>query len=87
MTHTTFPIRATATEAEHQAHLRRAVVASTVGTTIEWYEFSDLQHDEAIDVRQVIMHFTEQAETPILPLKEIGNGNASDRSFPSVLSR
>jgi metabolite-proton symporter len=24
---------------EHRAHLRRAVVASTVGTTIEWYDF------------------------------------------------
>src|SRR3954463_12761245 len=38
MTDTTFPIRTTA-EAEHRAHLRRAVVASTVGTTIEWYDF------------------------------------------------
>ena len=36
MTDTTFPVRTTAVEAEHQAHLRRAVVASTVGTTIEW---------------------------------------------------
>ncbi|HEX5319312.1 MAG TPA: MFS transporter [Stellaceae bacterium] len=27
------------TEAEHRAHLRRAVIASTVGTTIEWYDF------------------------------------------------
>ncbi len=26
-------------EAEHRAQLRRAVVASTVGTTIEWYDF------------------------------------------------
>src|SRR5215813_13167328 len=26
-------------EAEHQAALRRAVIASTVGTTIEWYDF------------------------------------------------
>src|SRR5580700_6804115 len=26
-------------EAEHGRHLRRAVVASTVGTTIEWYDF------------------------------------------------
>jgi MFS family permease len=26
-------------EAEHRSHLRRAVVASTVGTTIEWYDF------------------------------------------------
>ncbi len=24
---------------EHRAHLRRAVIASTVGTTIEWYDF------------------------------------------------
>jgi hypothetical protein len=24
---------------EHQACLRRAVIASTVGTTIEWYDF------------------------------------------------
>src|ERR1700760_827946 len=39
MTDTTFPVRTTAVEAEHQAHLRRAVVASTVGTTIEWYDF------------------------------------------------
>ena len=26
-------------EAEHRAHLKRAVIASTVGTTIEWYDF------------------------------------------------
>src|SRR5579862_9511821 len=26
-------------DAEHRAHLRRAVIASTVGTTIEWYDF------------------------------------------------
>jgi MFS family permease len=27
------------TEAEHQRHLRRAIIASTIGTTIEWYDF------------------------------------------------
>ena len=26
-------------ETEHKAHLRRALIASTVGTTIEWYDF------------------------------------------------
>ena len=26
-------------EAEHSAQLRRAVIASTIGTTIEWYDF------------------------------------------------
>ena len=26
-------------EAEHQRQLRRALIASTVGTTIEWYDF------------------------------------------------
>ena len=26
-------------EQEHGAQLRRAVIASTVGTTIEWYDF------------------------------------------------
>src|ERR1051325_12107946 len=26
-------------QAEHSRHLRRAVIASTVGTTIEWYDF------------------------------------------------
>jgi hypothetical protein len=26
-------------DSEHQACLRRAVIASTVGTTIEWYDF------------------------------------------------
>src|SRR4249919_224010 len=26
-------------EAEHQKQLRRALIASTVGTTIEWYDF------------------------------------------------
>jgi MFS family permease len=26
-------------EAEHSSHLRRALIASTVGTTIEWYDF------------------------------------------------
>jgi metabolite-proton symporter len=27
------------TDVEHSTHLRRAVIASTVGTTIEWYDF------------------------------------------------
>jgi hypothetical protein len=39
MTDTVFRVEVTAAEAEHRAHLRRAVVASTVGTTIEWYDF------------------------------------------------
>ena len=26
-------------ETDHRAQLRRAVIASTVGTTIEWYDF------------------------------------------------
>ena len=26
-------------ETEHRAHLRRAMIASTVGTTIQWYDF------------------------------------------------
>jgi hypothetical protein len=26
-------------EVEHQSALRHAVIASTVGTTIEWYDF------------------------------------------------
>src|SRR5215470_13182081 len=29
----------TLSEADHSAQLRRAVIASTVGTTIEWYDF------------------------------------------------
>ncbi|MGE3781423.1 MAG: MFS transporter [Alphaproteobacteria bacterium] len=39
MIDTTFPTAAITAEAEHRAHLRRAVIASTVGTTIEWYDF------------------------------------------------
>src|SRR3954452_596369 len=35
----TFPAADMQADAEHRAHLRRAVVASTVGTTIEWYDF------------------------------------------------
>src|SRR6201996_684689 len=27
------------TEAEHSAQLRKAIIAATVGTTIEWYDF------------------------------------------------
>ena len=27
------------TPSEHQVQLRRAVIASTIGTTIEWYDF------------------------------------------------
>lgn len=29
----------TLTEAEHLTQLRRAVIAGTIGTTIEWYDF------------------------------------------------
>ena len=27
-------------DAQHSAELRKAVIAATVGTTIEWYDFS-----------------------------------------------
>src|ERR1700739_2020404 len=39
MTDTTLPVGVTVADDAHRAHLRRAVVASTVGTTIEWYDF------------------------------------------------
>ncbi|HEX2363724.1 MAG TPA: MFS transporter [Bradyrhizobium sp.] len=36
---TTYPDPIPLTSAEHQVQLRRAVIASTIGTTIEWYDF------------------------------------------------
>jgi metabolite-proton symporter len=33
------PIQGQLSEAEHSAQLRKAVIAATVGTTIEWYDF------------------------------------------------
>jgi hypothetical protein len=39
MTDTVFRVEVTDAEAEHLAHLRPAVVASTVGAAIEWYDF------------------------------------------------
>src|SRR5229473_8037990 len=33
------PVAGTIDDAEHRVQLRRAVIASTVGTTIEWYDF------------------------------------------------
>src|SRR5271167_77263 len=33
------PIQAQLSDAEHSAQLRKAVIAATVGTTIEWYDF------------------------------------------------
>jgi MFS family permease len=36
---TTRTIAPAPTDIEHQAQLRRAVVASTIGTAIEWYDF------------------------------------------------
>src|SRR5690348_10256360 len=38
MTATDIP-SAPLSDAEHRAELRKAVIASTVGTTIEWYDF------------------------------------------------
>jgi len=35
----TTTVAGTLSEAEHSAQLRRAVIAATVGTTIEWYDF------------------------------------------------
>src|SRR6187200_2605948 len=35
----TYPDPVPLTSAEHQKQLRRAVIASTVGTAIEWYDF------------------------------------------------
>jgi metabolite-proton symporter len=36
---TTYPDPIPLTSAEHQVQLRRAVIASTIGTAIEWYDF------------------------------------------------
>jgi metabolite-proton symporter len=36
---TTFPGPAPLTSSEHEVQLRRAVIASTIGTAIEWYDF------------------------------------------------
>jgi len=36
---TTYPDHAPLTSAEHLVQLRRAVIASTIGTAIEWYDF------------------------------------------------
>jgi len=36
---TTYPDPVPLTSAEHQVQLRRAVIASTIGTAIEWYDF------------------------------------------------
>ncbi|MGB7122851.1 MAG: MFS transporter, partial [Bradyrhizobium sp.] len=33
------PLVPTLTPREHQTQLRRAVIASTIGTAIEWYDF------------------------------------------------
>src|ERR1700761_2338341 len=32
-------VTGTLSDSEHRQHLRRALIASTVGTTIEWYDF------------------------------------------------
>jgi MFS family permease len=39
MSVTTMAVGPTMSEVDHQSALRRAVIASTVGTTIEWYDF------------------------------------------------
>ncbi len=39
MTTTTAPDRGALSELDHARQLRRAVIASTIGTTIEWYDF------------------------------------------------
>ena len=36
---TTLVTHANLSESDHNAQLRRAVVASTIGTAIEWYDF------------------------------------------------
>src|ERR1700745_3832998 len=35
----TSPQSSTITDADHRRHLRRAVLAATIGTAIEWYDF------------------------------------------------
>src|SRR6266571_6844911 len=36
---TAIPVAGTIDDAEHRRHLRRAVLAATIGTAIEWYDF------------------------------------------------
>jgi len=40
-------------ELEHRVQLRRAVIASTIGTTIEWYDFF-LQHGHWAGLREAV---------------------------------
>jgi len=42
----------TLSEADHRAQLRRAMIASTVGTTIEWYDFFLYRSQEVENIQQ-----------------------------------
>jgi hypothetical protein len=42
-------------ESDHRAHPRRAVIASTVGTTIDWYDFPALPHGDRPRLRQALL--------------------------------
>ena len=46
-------------EADHHSQLRRAIIASTIGTTIEWYDFllhSQLSsHDTTRQIRSLAL--------------------------------
>ena len=44
----------TLSASEHSAQLRKAVIASTVGTAIEWYDFS-LRHGGGTGLRQALL--------------------------------
>jgi hypothetical protein len=41
-------------DSDHRAQLRRAVIASTVGTTIEWYDFLALRPDGGVGLREAV---------------------------------
>ena len=41
----------TLSASDHSKQLRKAVIASTIGTTIEWYDFFHLRHRGRADLR------------------------------------
>ena len=70
-------------EADHRAQLRRAVIASTVGTAIEWYDFLLYGQMTALVFGKLFFPKSD----PLVSMQEIRwRWNTSDRSDPCQIS-
>ena len=69
-------------ESEHRGHLLRAVIASTIGTTIEWYDFFLYSLASGLVFAKLYFPKDDPLRAPSMPLPSMRWASSRGRSGP-----